>query len=245
MDAHRYSFRRGLSLVEVVVLLVVAGVLFMVFLATTPPLRVSSGKAAAQNNASQIVKTYIAYSNIGVISQRITTRMQQPKGARDNGTATSIEDVAYILSKYTQLNDASLWFNKRDDNLIGKSIPRLVIAGDLNIATNCADDFLKCAPKSWAFATGVSTTASPTTTPLLWTYGLHHDGTWDKNSPWKGQGGHIAYLDGHVEWADQLTKDPAGISFIVFPTNPKPGSVTLDYSQALNADAMVVNAMGR
>src|SRR5208282_5863131 len=100
------------------------------------------------------------------------------------------------------------WFIKSDDALAGVNIPKSVILGDPNTATNCAPDFQKAGPKSWAFVTGLSTSAPATTTPLVWTYGLSHTGQWAQQSVWKGAGGHMAFLDGHVDWYEKLSTDP-------------------------------------
>jgi prepilin-type processing-associated H-X9-DG protein len=41
-------------------------------------------------------------------------------------------------------------------------------------------------------------------TPLIWTKGLDTAGVWSITSPWQGEGGHIAFMDGHVEFFPNL-----------------------------------------
>jgi len=62
-------------------------------------------------------------------------------------------------------------------------------------------DFIN-APISWAFAAYMATNAPTSTTPVAWTRGLQSDGTWAPDSPWRGEGGHITFIDGHVEWVE-------------------------------------------
>ena len=67
-------------------------------------------------------------------------------------------------------------------------------------------------PLSFAFANKLSSQAPPSTTPLAWTRGLQENGYWkdsgaDYPSPYGNTGGYIVFLDGHVEWHENLNKD--------------------------------------
>jgi len=163
--------------------------------------------------------------------------------------ANNIEDVGFILAKTENLNDASLWFIKTDRALNGASIPRSIITGDPSIATAPDNSFVATRPKSWAFVVGISTSPPQASMmPLLWTYGLGLNGLWAKESPWDGSGGHVAYLDGHVEWADKISTDNGGTSFAKY-TGADQGKPTVSYSEALNSQGAnpckVVNSDGK
>jgi len=245
MTTRTHSSRKGFTLIELLTVIAIIGILASILIPTIGNVITTAKKAAAQNNASQIAKTYIAYSNSGSNTRTIrTTEMAGGGGSANEGVANTIEDVAFILAKFTQLNDASLWFIKADDNLTGVTIPKVVIIGNMQDANAPSPDFNNAKPKSWAFAIGLSTSAQSTSTPLLWTYGLGHNGIWANSSPWKGSGGHIAYLDGHVEWADKLTTDASGISFTGYATSAKAGQPTVDYTDAVNSKAKVLNSDG-
>jgi prepilin-type processing-associated H-X9-DG protein len=158
---------------------------------------------AAKNNLGYIVKTYLGY---------ITT-----SGTQNTSTAKPIEnvhDVAYLLARDAQFNEASAWLIGADERLAGVSIPRAVILGDTQTGS-INPDFAKL-PLSYVFAVSFVSNAPPTTTPIAWTRGLQSDGTWAADSPWQGQGGHIAYLDGHVEWVDKFSSVKYGTTI---PTN--------------------------
>ncbi len=92
-------------------------------------------------------------------------------------------------------------------------------------------------PVGYEAFTGLSPRAPASTTPLIWTRGLRADGTWDPDtSPWEGTGGHIAFLDGHVEFFKNL-KGEDGQGVLIDYTTQAP---TTDISKAANSAATIV-----
>jgi prepilin-type processing-associated H-X9-DG protein len=190
-------------------------------------------RTPAASNLAQIAKTYATYSNGSTNGRNI----QLPPGS-------TAHDAAFILAKYADLNDASMWFNPSDNALAGVTIPKSVIAGDGNSTTA---PFLNPAfanvTLSVVFAANVSTSAPTTTTPIAWTRGLQPNGTWSADSPWQGRGGHIAFLDGHVSWYDSPldTKEPDN-SLVTAPGWPNPGTPTANITLALPPGAIILPA---
>ncbi len=245
MTIRNQTSRKGFTLIELLTVIAIIGILASILIPTIGSVITTAHKAAAQNNAGQIAKAYIAYSTSGS-SSRIISSTKENSGTKEGGTAGKIEDAAYILAKFSQLNEASVWFVKQDDALTGQNLPKVVISGDMNSATDVDATFTAVNPKSWAFVAGLSPNAPPTSTPLLWTYGLQPTGSWATDSVWKA-GGHIAYLDGHVEWADKLSKEGNGVSFTGYATlgNGIAGTPQVDFNNAINPKAVVLNKDGK
>jgi len=245
MTIRNQTSRKGFTLIELLTVIAIIGILASILIPTIGNVITTAKKASAQNNAGQLAKAYLSYSTSGSNS-RIISSTKENSGGKEGGTAAKIEDVAYILAKFAQMNEGSVWFIKSDDALAGQNLPKVVVSGDMNSATDVDPTFAAAKPKSWAFVAGLSPNAPPTSTPLLWTYGLASTGIWAVDSPWKG-GGHIAYLDGHVEWADKLDKNGSGVSFTGYSTlgNGIAGMPQVDFNNAINPKAVVLNKDGK
>ncbi|MGB0264213.1 MAG: hypothetical protein ACPGCT_05310, partial [Opitutales bacterium] len=59
----------------------------------------------------------------------------------------------------------------------------------------------------YAGVVNMSSYANGSTTPLIWTKGLQSNGYWDPTvNPWGANGGHIAFMDGHVEYHENVAE---------------------------------------
>lgn len=117
--------------------------------------------------------------------------------------ASSTHDWAVSLGEMSDLIDAQLWISTDDPQVRAKSgtLPKTIF-----------DNTFRTFPLSLTIATNISPNAPPSTTPLLWTRGLQENGRWageETSSPgvYGSKGGFIAFLDGHVVWYDDLSKD--------------------------------------
>ena len=83
----------------------------------------------------------------------------------------------------------------------------------------------------------MSANAQGSTTPLIWTKGLQSEGIWDAAvNPWGNKGGHIAYMDGHVEFFDNVAQPPQLI--INVNGSGSIGSATADIEQAIKSTSL-------
>jgi prepilin-type processing-associated H-X9-DG protein len=118
---------------------------------------------------------------------------------------TEVAGVAQFLAKQCDLTDASIWVIGSDPAVAayGQLLPAIVGYRDPDNKFQTSDEWTANVPVGYDFAVSISGNAPTTTTPLLWTRALNTNGTWGKDSPW-GLGGHIAYLDGHVSFYQEL-----------------------------------------
>jgi anti-sigma factor RsiW len=113
--------------------------------------------------------------------------------------AADVWDYARQLAQTGGLNAASVWLNPLDPATIGASVIT-VLNPD---RSGLAPAFASTRP-SIAVALGGISLNAPATTPVAWTRGLQPDGTWTADSPYGGDGGHIAFLDGSVVYFGQV-----------------------------------------
>lgn len=209
-------------------LLLVAAILYPTFY--TIPMQHGN---SASSNLQQIANAYSDYSHS-------TT----PPRSFQLAPGSTTHDAAFILAKYVGLNGASVWFTHMDNALANITLPRSVFAGNISTATGPSPNFASI-PLSIVVAANVSTDAPATTTPIAWTRGLQPDGTWSPDSPWHGTGGHIAFLDGHVEWFDKLNAADPTASLVIAPGWPDAGNLTANITEALPPGAVILSAEPR
>ena len=76
---------------------------------------------------------------------------------------------------------------------------------------------------SYAMGANISPNANASTTPLIWTKGVDEtNGEWSDTSPWLGDGGHIAFVDGHVEYFEDLLGEDGESGSLIDPSTGNP-----------------------
>jgi hypothetical protein len=139
--------------------------------------------------------------------------------------ADDIHAFATALARKGGLNDARIWITTEEGRRPAYAALFTVLTSDRS-ATEHA--FATIRPSFAAAVRGLHAKL-PSTTPIAWTRGLQPDGTWAKDSPYGGKGGHVVFLGGNVQWFDQA-------EFI-----SRDGLPTPDIRAALPPDAVVAN----
>lgn len=185
--------RRGLTLVELIAVISVILILTAIIVPSAQSVIKSAHRTKAANQLRQIALA--------------TAQMTQEYPTRTFNATTAYERSAQ-LAYYTGLYTPSLYYLDSDPALTRHTPASTLLTDTYNL--NSISDAFKSSPLSFAFTSIIPTDAPASTTPIAWTRGLRTDGTWDpKTSPYKGDGGHIAFLDGHVVWAKRLdANDP-------------------------------------
>ena len=216
--------RQGFTLIELLTVIAIIGILAGMLSVVVPLVKKKAAQLTAGNNCKQLATAYMAYSGGSTTARNISVE----KGA------TVTNWAVFLTQKQVDINDGRLWFIEADDRLAAVEIPRQVI----NAATKVVDPTFQAAtPKSWAVVAGAPRTADGNY-PILWTRGLPSGGgEWDKtNSPWKGEGGHVAFANGSSTFVNNTNGDDDKGIFIDFNSKQQ----TPNLQSALGSTARIV-----
>jgi len=159
----------------------------------------------------------------------------------------SVHAAAILLARKTFLNDAWIYFIPGDP-AAPTPLPNAVMLTDEPVDPKNPDASMQVNPAFTSATLSVEMVgnmppnAPSTTTPFAWTRGLRDDGTWAPDSPFHGQGGFVAFLDGHVEYYTSLSIGANGTCFVGYPNSSKAGQPTVNIHEALPPDVVILSA---
>ena len=193
-----HNRKKGFTLIELLVVITIIGILAGIAISSFGGIFGSAGQLAAQDSLLSIHKE---------LSVKYKSQIKFPKG--DTLDEESPAGFAVWFRNRTRNTETGLWYIDEDDKVVsliededgaGLPSPMPKDVGDL-------DDEQKNA-MAWTIAIP-GDDANPKLLqnlnsgpfPVMWTRGHEgEEGTWDPDSPWSGEGGHVLYSNGKVEF---------------------------------------------
>ena len=121
--------------------------------------------------------------------------------------ARDIWDYAKVLAESSDLNNAYMWQGISDPATVRLGQPITILNPDPAHQHGIVNTvFLQIKPSYAVVLEGLDGKMPPAT-PIMWTRGLQKNGTWSKTSPYRSEGGLIAFLGGNIHFFNDLNAD--------------------------------------
>jgi len=205
INTHKQTRSSGFTLIELLTVIAIIGILAGILIPTIGLVRKNAAKSKSASDLRQIAIAYNGFSNTGPRARTIAT------GAHAFGTTQSnnIEGWAFVMAEFGGLNDAAVYFiDSAADVAVLPAIPQTVLNLTASPPVAAANWGPAAATISYKAALALPPNSRGPITPLIWTKGNTGGTTpnWGAaDNPWDNEGGHIAFLDGHVTFYNNTT----------------------------------------
>jgi len=199
----------GFTLIELITVIAIIALLAALLFPTVTGMMSKGSKAQALNNIREIAKANMQYAadNNG---RNLPLALNTNPSTGKSGTymIKSVYDLAYEMARRGYINQASIYQVQADSYASQLGIVPLSVAvrNSETEPWTLSSEFNN-SPISFDLVAGNSSTA-PATTPIAMTRGLGSSSTtWSEDptqSPFGSDGGHIAFIDSHVEWFSNI-----------------------------------------
>jgi prepilin-type N-terminal cleavage/methylation domain-containing protein/prepilin-type processing-associated H-X9-DG protein len=227
--------RKGFTLIELLIAIAVIGILMSLLIPAVNKVMESARRTKGANSLKQIATAYNQYCNDDVNGRNISG-------------ATSGLDWALVLARTGYLNDPNMYTFSGDSGAT-KVMKKVIV--DPDSKDNKA--WGESGPEEFSvyLISDIPAGAPLSTTPIAFTRGIPDNtndksgssstvAKWPSSGVYGDKGGHIAFLDGHVEWFDDLGPDDDGGKLMKWGGS----GATNDILKAIPGKAVVLSANG-
>lgn len=192
---------QGFTLIELLTVIAIIGLLSAILFPVIHSAQEHGQKQVGMHNSREIALAYINYNT----HER---RILNVNKAKD------LPSLALELTKTGYLEKADAFFAPGD--FYAPNPTPITVATRQGNAWSLTNTFQGADAYSYDIAVGSGMTSPGSTTALVWTRGLKTDGSWsEEKGVYGSKGGHIVFLDSHVEWFDSLKGEEGGEARLV------------------------------
>jgi len=194
--------KRGFTLIELLVVITIIGILAGIAIGAFGGIFGQAGQMAAKDKLIDIHKALAeAYKG--------QSKFPAPDALEDASPA----GFAVWFRNKTKNTEASLWYIDDDDAVLALSEGDGV--GKPSLIPTKSDDLDDTQKQAIGWTIAVPGEGSSTKLdqnlqsgpfPIMWTRG-HSGEEWDPDSPWSGDGGHVLFSNGKVEWYEKTSTE--------------------------------------
>jgi prepilin-type N-terminal cleavage/methylation domain-containing protein/prepilin-type processing-associated H-X9-DG protein len=229
------SRNKGFTLIELITVITIMVILVGLLFPTITGFLKRGQRTQSLNSLKQISSAYFQFrsdNNGRNLPLRIS---KNPSSGQDAVfEVTNVYHIAYEFAWRGYLNEGSVYQIPTDLHVEQQGVfPQAVAERDSTDAPWVLSDNFSNAAISFDLVAGLSSNA-PASTPVALTRGLDpQTGKWSTDetvSPYGAEGGHVAFLDGHVEWFENINDEL---------TNPITRKPATSFLQAISQGAKV------